>query len=469
MSISNPGATSDPFNGRRASRARVAFVLAAAVMISAGTTGAAEPSGSTDDSAPIPAFGMPAPASKLRYDTEYPPIGYSGVAKDNAIARLQARLDKGELRLEFRPGHGYLESLLAALGIDASSQTLVYSKTSIQTALIQAATPRAIYFNEDTYVSWIPGSDEMELGSMDSSLGQVFYTFNNREGVAAHFQRGLLDCLSCHDSLSYSGGGVPRFLLMSVYVDTHGQPLTHEGSILTTDRTELRYRWGGWYVTGQHGSQLHLGNMQVHNVQELVQLESLRRGNLDNLDALFDTKPYLTDKSDIVALLVLLHQVTVQDLITEVNFDVRTALAKAGKGKLPAQTQQELKEDMDALIGAMFFVDAAGYSSRISGSSGFDKWFQTQGPRDSRGRSLRELDLTTRLFRYPLSYLVYSAAFDALPDFAKQYIYTRFAQILSGRDQTKTFANLSAADRKDLLEILTATLPAFAAVATPLR
>jgi hypothetical protein len=228
-----------------------------------------------------------------------------------------------------------------------------------------------------------------------------------------------------------------------------GEQLTHEDSILTTDETPIESRWGGWYVTGQTGKQVHVGNIQVHTVQELVKLDSVRRGNIDTLQGLFDTAPYLSDKSDVVALLVLQHQVTVQNLLTRVNFEVREALAKYGNKAvtLSAKTQGELRGFMDDLAKAMLFGDAAPYTDTIRGNSGFDVWFQKQGPTDPQGRSLRELDLKTRLFRYPLSYLVYSSAFDALPDYARDYVYGRFAAVL--RDS-------------DALVILTATKPSFA-------
>jgi len=441
------------------SRLPVVAALAALSLLALGglTVRAAE---SAADATP---FGVRPPSAKLPYDTEYPVMGYSGPATNNPIARLQGRLDKGEVKLEFHPGRGYLDSLLQALDIDPSSQALVYSKTSLQVGSIRAATPRAIYFNEDTYVAWVQGSDQMELSAMDTSLGQVFYILRNQDAPAVRFDRQNANCLSCHDTYSLTGGGVPRFQLMSSYVDVGGEQLTHEGSILVTDQTELRYRWGGWYVTGHHGSQVHLGNIQVHNVQELVHLDQVRRGNLDTLDGLFDTKPYLTNKSDIVAQLVLLHQVTVDELITRVNFEVRTAQSKAPKGgALPAAAQKSLKEYMDALVDAMLFVDAAPYTDTITGNSGFDKWFQARGPRDPAGRSLRELDLHTRLFRYPLSFLVYSPAFDALPKYATDYIYRRFADVLSGKDQDKRYAHLSDEDRKAILVILEATKPAFA-------
>ncbi|MGB6451513.1 MAG: hypothetical protein WBE92_12245, partial [Steroidobacteraceae bacterium] len=408
-------------------------------------------------------FGSPT----LTYDKEYPVIGYARTPQNNAIARLQSRIDRGEVKLQYRAPRGYLDSLLQALEIDPSSQALVYSKTSLQTGAIKAATPRAIYFNENTYVAWVQGVGEnIELAAMDSKLDQVFYILPNRPAGTARLQRKVLDCLACHDTYELSGGGVPRFLLMSTYTDILGNQLTHEGQIITSDQTPLKFRWGGWYVTGESGNQVHLGNIQVRTVNELVHLDQVRRGNLDKLDGLFNTQPYLTDKSDIVALLVLQHQVDVQNLITRVNFEVREALAKAGKGRsgteLPEKTREDLKGYMDSLVDAMLFVGATRFTSKITGNSGFNAWFEAQGPRDGLGRSLRDLDLTTRLFKYPLSYLVYSASFDALPDYAKSYIYGRFADILTGHDASDTYSFLSDSDRKAILEILTVTKPAFA-------
>lgn len=434
---------------------------------------AAETSGGS--SAPSPAqrqssFLLSQP-STLTYDTEYPVIGYSGIATENPVAKLQSRLDRGEAKLAYKEGRGYLDSVLALLGIDPSSQSLVFSRTSFQVAGIRAASPRAIYFNEDTYVAWIQGGEMLELGTMDTRLGPVFYTLPNQAAAAQRFDRPILTCISCHDSLTLTGGGVPRFILGSGYVGLNGEQLTHEGRILTTDRTPLRSRWGGWYVTGTHGDQVHLGNVLVRTANELVDLDKLRRGNLDNLDGLFDTRPYLTNKSDIVALLVFQHQMHMQNLITRVNFEVRQANAKAGLKDsdptvaatgLPPEVQTQLQEYLDDLANGMLFVNAAPFTGKITGNSGFDKWFEARGPRDKKGRSLRKLELTKRLFEYPLSYAVYSEAFDALPAYAKNYVYGRFAAVLSGQDSSPPYAHLSPADRKSVQEILVATKPDYA-------
>jgi len=276
------------------------------------------------------------PASALRYDQEYPLIPYGEKPTHNAIARLQDRMERGEVKLEFTPGRGYLDSLLKALGIDPSSQTLVYSKTSLQIDLIKAATPRAIYFDDTTYIAWIPDTHIIEMTTMDSAVGPVFYTLPNSDPTPAHLDRETSRCLTCHDTFSMMGGGVPRFLFMSSPVTVAGEPLTEEISKDTTDATPLRERWGGWYVTGVPNNLPHFGNLQVKGATQPVQdLASLKLAGhtLDKLDGMFDTKPYLTDHSDVVALLVFEHQVYIENLITRASYKGRTMVARANDGQ----------------------------------------------------------------------------------------------------------------------------------------
>ena len=421
----------------------------------------------------------PPTATALRYDTDYPQIGYADRPTHNPVARLQERLDHGEVKLRFSGERGYLDSVLGALGIDPSSQTLVYSKTSLQIDLIRATTPRAIYFDEDTYVAWIPETSILELVTMDSALGPVFYTLPNRDPSSTRFDRETLRCLNCHDTFSLMGGGVPRFLFMSSPVTVGGEPLTSEISLETSDATPISQRWGGWYVTGRPDGIAHLGNLHVtghvQNPSPFAALRTVRPGTLATLDGVFDTKPYLTDHSDVVALLVFEHQVYIENLVTRANFKARTLVARTAGGdaadtltwnQLPYEARPMVKAMLEPLVKGLLFVNATTLPGRITGSSGFDHWFQARGPRDTHGRSLRELDLKTHLFRYPLSYMIYSAGFGGLPAYAKDYVYQRLADILSGRDQSPAYAGASAADRATALEILTATDPAFAAVAT---
>jgi hypothetical protein len=404
------------------------------------------------------------------YDRDYPFIAYSDAPVRNPVARLQERLDRGEIKLQYERERGYFDSLLKALGIDPSSQVLVYSKSSLQAPLIGPETPRALYFNDDTYIAWVQSSHIVEVATMDCDKGAVFYLFDNRQNTPQPFERESMQCLSCHDTFSMTGGGVPRFMVNSVPVDTKGVAFRTETAIDVNDSTPLEQRWGGWYVTGQHGRQKHLGNILTDSIEAFRQVDFSRTGNRDTLTGLFDTRPYLTDKSDIVALLVFEHQAHLQNLLTRANFKARGALIKVmGESaldrpwdELTPPLQTGFKRLLESVVRSMVFADAITFSDKIRGSSGFDAWFQTQGPRDPQGRSLRELELNTRLFRYPLSYLVYSEAFDGLPRSARDYIYSRLAEILQGRDNALS-AKLSPADREAALEILRATKPEFVA------
>jgi hypothetical protein len=449
-------------------------LFAASLSGSAGTQSAA----TVNQGYPAAQEGPPPQThmSALPYDSEYPVIGYSGMPAHNPIARLQTRLLRGEVKLEFKSPRGYLDSVLKNLGIDPSSQMLVYSKSSLQVERVNARTPRAIYFNDDTYAAWVQAVGLLEFVTMDSELGPVFYTMTNQKDTPPGFGREVLRCLDCHDKFALQGGGVPMFRVTSGYVDVNGLTLKPIAVSEVTDQTPLALRWGGWYVSGLQGSQVHLGNIQVHTARELENVDLMKHGNLDSLGALLDTRPYVTDKSDIVALLVFEHQSTVYNLITRINFKARSRVARelnaaptdvASHDRMNPKTQAWVQQLTEPLVQAMVFANAAPLTDTVASTSGFDAWFQAQGPRDQAGRSLRELDLKTRLFKYPLSFLVYSPAFDELPDYVRTYVYGRFKEILSGRDVHGVFSKLPPADRQAALEILTATKPDFARSAAP--
>jgi hypothetical protein len=390
----------------------------------------------------------PAAGSMLRYETEYPTIPYTTGERTDRVAALMAEIERGEVELVYDGERGYLESLLAELEIDPSSQTLVYSQTSLQGRLIGPKTPRAIYFNDDVYVAFVQGAP-LEIASLDPNLGPVFYLLE-QTAPAPKFTAELGRCLSCHDSYSLTGGGVPRFIVGSGYTGTTGMLVSHEGWILVSDRTPLKSRWGGWYVTGRHGSQVHLGNIVIKTLYDFDKLEELRVGNRDTLDGLVDAKPYLANTSDIVALLVLQHQVEVQNLITRLSYDART----------PSEKREEpLEETVERLLRVMLFVEAAEYTDPISGDARFAQQFASRAVRDSQGRSLRDFDLERRLFRYPLSYLIYSPAFDALPSDVKTMFYARLNEVLTGANASESSEHLSGSDRSSVFEILRDTKP----------
>jgi len=400
-------------------------------------------------------------------DIEYGVMRYSSTSRTDPIATLGTGNNSG---LKFDAERGYLDALLDSLQISPASQVLVFSRTSLNIANITPKTPRAIYFNDTTYVALVPGADVLEIASMDPHLGPVFYTLKQNDQSTPRFEQETSQCLRCHDSYSMTGGGVPRFILGSGYTGANGNLVSHEGWILTDTSTPLESRWGGWYVTGKHGKQVHLGNIAVNDPADLFQLESLRIGNVTSLDTLLNTDPYPARTSDIVALMVIEHQVEVQNLITRVNYDIRSALdgnpelLAAGQdiNKIPEAVARLINDISAPLVGAMLMVDEVPLTDTLEGDPAYAEWFTGLGPFDSQRRSLREFDLKTRLFRYPLSYLIYSAAFDHLPELVKQHVYQRLATILGNKD-TDEFTHLTTADRTAILTILNETKPEFRA------
>jgi hypothetical protein len=406
---------------------------------------------------------------------------YANTKPTDAIARLQEKIAAGAVKLDFDPHWGYLPALLNQLSIPTSSQTLVFSKTSVQFTQIFPDRPRALYFNDEVYVGYVQGSEMLEIASVDPKLGAVFYTVaqDQDHALPVEFHREVTVCLLCHESGTITGG-VPGFMMLSVLPDRDGNAIPSAGSIAVTDQTPLNERWGGWYVTGTHGNQLHRGNTivpltvdGVGNGKAYAARMDLSKGaNVTSLQGRIDTKPYLTKDSDIVALMVLSHQTRIHNLITRGNAEVLAALhdeevaykglARPGARYSPI-TAEHIKSAMEPLVRAMFFAYETDLTSPISGTTSFASDFQKQGPHDRQGRSLRDLDLNRRLLKYPLSYLIYSEAFDALPAAGKDYFYERVRDILSGDDTSGAFAHLSVTDRKAIKEILTDTKTEFAA------
>ena len=409
-----------------------------------------------------------------RYDTDYPTVPYSGIARHNAFARLQERMDRGEVKLEYKPGRGYLDSLLKALKIDPSSQVMVYSKTSLQIDGITAATPRAVYFNDQAYVGFVQNMPLLELAAADDELGLVYYTIDNRPAPKKQFEREGGRCLTCHDTYSMMGGGVPRVVVLSALIDGPANPPGRDTSDDVNDQFPIEKRWGGWYVTGLTGAQRHLGALPTDNDPFLVGKTDAQRFNIRDVDGLINAKPYITNKSDVVSLMVLEHQTNIQNLFTRASFKVRTVMSRNASAALPGgalpRTWEEMtdrgqvmmKAMIEPLVRAMLMVDSVPLSSPMQGTAGYEQWFQSQGRRDPQGRSLHDLDLKTRVFRYPLSFMVHSQSFDALPSYVKEYVFRRFAEILQGQDKSAVYAGITAEDRKAVFEILRSTKPEFA-------
>ncbi len=398
------------------------------------------------------------------------PIHYIQAQPTDAITQLQKRMEAGEVRLQSHRIQGYLPAVLRALKIPVSSQVLVFSKTSARRDYISPLAPRAIYFNDDVYVAWVKGGPVLEISTADPQLGGVFYTLDQDRFTPPKFVRQNYECLSCHSSTLTSG--VPGHTVRSVYPGRDGTPVLSAGTFITRDESPMDQRWGGWYVTGTHGRQYHMGNVTVKDEAQALALDRSTGANVTDLKRFFDTSAYLTPHSDLVALMVLQHQTHVHNLITRANYETRKALhyeqllnreLDRGVNYRSDSTVSRIKSVAEPLVRGLLFSGEAPLEQPVAGTTAFATEFVARGPWDTRKRSLRQFDLQKRLFRYPCSFLVYSEAFDTLPAPAKEYVYRRFGEILSEKDQTKPFAHLTAADRSALLQILRDTKPDFAA------
>jgi hypothetical protein len=366
---------------------------------------------------------------------DHPAIQYESGPLNNAVTRLMEQIASGKVVLERRDGGlGYLPDLLKHLGINADSQALVFSKTSFQATKIGPRNPRAIYFSDDAAVGWVRGSDSLEVAAVDPRQGAVFYTFD----AQSRFTRRS-ECLHCHQGAATAG--VPGLFVGSVFPNSSGMP-DRTAAIITDHRTPFADRWGGWYVNALHGEQLDRANAMALDPAEPHTLSTDHRQNLPTLTHEFTTTGYLTPTSDIVALMTFEHQTQAINLLTRLGW-----LARIGG------PPEDLTKAVDDTASYLLFEGEAPLREPIEGVSTFTKTFPERGPRDRAGRSLRQFDLNTRLFRYPLSYTIYSAQFDALPGDIREHLYRRLYDKLTTKDESA----LSISDRRAILEIVRAT------------
>lgn len=379
-------------------------------------------------------------------DFEHPPISYYDSKSRDPVASLWTKIQNGEVILTPDSKGEYLAAVLKELDVPVSSQCLVFSKTSLQINHISPRTPRAIYFNDSVYVGFVQGSSIMELTAVDPQLGCVFYTFEvpketeeerGPEKPAIIRDRG--QCLSCHATTRTER--VPGVLVRSIYPDRAGRPRSGASTYVTDHRSPFTQRWGGWYVTGQHGVMRHLGNSFAVDRQDPQQIDVESGANWEKMPTTVDMKPYLTTTSDIVSLMVMEHQTRVHNLITRANYETRQAvhLDQAMNKALDREsnyvsesTQRRIASVGEELLRGLLFADEFELTSPVVGSSEFSEDFSKRGKTDSKGRSFYQLDLRKKLFKHPLSFLILSPHFDGLPEPVMAYVRKNVKESLLG-------------------------------------
>jgi hypothetical protein len=370
----------------------------------------------------------------------HPAIAYAKTPVSDPIAGLNDRMQRGEVTLQKNGPSGYLSSVLEALDVPIESQVLVFSKTSFQAPRINPKNPRAIFFNDTVSVGWVRGGPVLEFVAQDPRQGAIFYTLEQSESGAPRFERNDT-CVMCH--VSEATHNVPGMFVGSVFPSPEG--ITMYGPAYTTDhRSPFEMRWGGWFVTGTHRADRHMGNAIATDPSDLAAMVTPETVHTKSLEGRFDLTGYLSPHSDIVALLVLEHQVQMLNLITRAGWEARVG----------ADAQRAFDTTVEELVDYLLFVDESPLPGPIAGPTTFSRTFSSSGPRDARGRTLRELDLTRRLLKYPCSYLIYSEPFDGLPANAKAAIYQRLWNVLNGQVTDERYRILTSDDRTAIIEIL---------------
>jgi hypothetical protein len=367
----------------------------------------------------------------------HPAIKYLTADTDTVVDRLNAKLHDGSAKLVFDAKTGYLKSVLDLLNVPVESQMMVYTQTSLQAQHIKMNNPRAIYFNDSVSVGYIRGAGLIEIVAQDATMGSIFYVIHQAPVAQATFGRDQ-QCLRCH--LSWDTLGVPGLSVLTTFPRQSVDDYANGGSV--DHYRPIEERWGGWYVTGKQVPKRHMGNYPLIVPKAIATSPPA----YESLAGLFDLDGYLTPYSDIEALMVLEHQAHFANLVTRASYETR--LGEAAR----------IAEAAEALADYMLFVDEAAIPGPVEGSSGFRAKFVAQGPTDSKGRSLRELDLKTRLQKYPLSYMIYSPAFRGLPNAPKNLVMRQIDRVLSGEITGKKYAHLTSDIRGAIREILNETL-----------
>jgi hypothetical protein len=386
------------------------------------------------------------------YDAIYdPPHSYNEKRPQDKFTRLRDDIESGKILLDRSSELAFLRSLLKALDIPVSSQMLVFSTTSLQLSLISPSNPRAVFFNEEVYLGFIPGG-RIEIVALDPTLGAIFYIFDMPLNGAAMTIERTGRCMNCH--AGDDTGHVPGIVIKSVMPGPNGGSLDAFRIAQSGHGIPFTERFGGWHVTGEHGITNHLGNLTGQYKEGTLTQLSNPHGKR------FRVEKYPAPTSDILPHLLHEHQAGFVNRAVEATYRART-IEFVSEGKLTAEQTRELDEQARILTRYLLFADEVVLPpGGVIGDETYRKEFQVNRRATASGLALKDFDLQTRLFKHRCSYMIYSPVFDGLPSSVKQRVFARVKNVLSGKDSE--FAYLPAAERQAIRQVLIATLPEFA-------
>lgn len=380
------------------------------------------------------------------------PHKYLEYKPDDRFARLQKQIEKSEIKLDTTDDKAFLASLLKALDIPESSQLLVFSASSLQSEIINPRNPRALYFNEDTYIGYVPGG-KVEIIAMDPEMGAMFYIFERlRPGGSVPPMSRSDKCFNCH--AGNATRRVPGLIAESLL------PMLSGASLETYRRDEqghqipLEKRFGGWHLTGKHHLKENLANvMGSTSASRGFQKTPVEPGKMSDLGL------HLRPTSDILPHLVHEHQIGFENRVFHAAYVMRQLLAD-GRGNLPMAAKPELEELAEELARYILFVDEAELPREgIEGDPDFIRDFQRNKKSVSVGPSLKDFDLKKRIFKYRCSYMLYTDSWQKLPAMLRERVYYKMAEGLREQNPNPVYAHLPPEERRGIRAILKETLP----------
>jgi hypothetical protein len=387
-------------------------------------------------------------------DFETPPHDYWKVPPQDPATLLHKRMEKKEITLAAGTDPKvFLRAYLEALKVPISSQVLVFSKSSLQRDTVTGRNPRALYFNDDTYVGWMPGG-LIEVTGIDPVLGGIFYIFNvpNTNGTVPNLERRE-SCMGCH-----AGGPtsfLPGLMVRALHTGEDGRTFGEASPSNGGHHTPFHQRWAGWYVTGEPHGMTHQGNRFATRSRE-----STAAGPLA---AIMPPGTHLASGSDVLAMMLHDHQCVAVNYLMEANYRVRTAL-HASASSLPVADRDIPPGDLEMaetqarrVVDFLLFKAEVPLPAPVVGDSEFRREFAAGARPDKAGRSLRDLSLQTHLLRYRCSYMIYSAAFRGLPAAFQTLVFRDLRRALT----SETAGHLPAEERRAIHEILVETLPEY--------
>jgi hypothetical protein len=383
------------------------------------------------------------------HEIDAPPHNYHQRAPQDRFTRLKDDFESGRIALERSTEKAFVLSVLDALGIPASSQMLVFSTTSLQLSLISPRNPRALYFNEEVYLGYVPGG-RIEIMSLDPELGGIFYIFDIPKDTKPLRIERSERCMNCH--AGEDTGHVPGLVIKSVVPGPSGGSLTAYRQAQTGHGIPFEHRFGGWHVTGKHGITNHWGNLTGRFVAGEITTIPNAPGDRFNWDK------FPVGTSDILPQLLIEHQAGFVNRVVEASYRARTALHASG-GKLSDAQAKELDSQAELVTRYVLFADEAPLPlGGVEGDGAYKVDFLRTRRATAEGISLKDFDLRTRLFKHRCSYMIYSPVFSGLPVAMKQRVYQRLGEALSLEKQEKQYAYLGAEEKLAIRSILKSTM-----------